>query len=109
MLLAAAAFGLVGSLVAVERPAFVTAAPVEAGESHVSDILETEAGDFVILRNGLNAGYQRGQVLEVIRGNQYIGSVVLIAVEEVASAAMIRDLAPNATIQTGDRTRYSRI
>lgn len=109
MQLAAALLGLASTLAAVERPAFVTAAVVDAGMSEVSDILETDSGDFIILRNGLNAGYQRGQVLEVIRGNQYVGSIVLIAVEEVAAAAMIRDLAPNATIQLGDRTRYSRI
>lgn len=68
----------------------------------VEQVARTAAADVVVLADGIGAGFRRGMVLTVSRGNAAVAELIVVAVGENRTAALITSLSEGASIQAGD-------
>lgn len=68
----------------------------------VISVRSTRVADIVLLGAGLNAGLRQGMVCRITRGNADVAKVVLVELGLRSSAALILQLYPGQSIQTGD-------
>jgi hypothetical protein len=86
--------------------ALVAAASAVASSSaavaRVSAVQEGRVADLVVVGSGFEAGFRRGMVCRVTRGNVEIGELLLVDLRPSCSAALILSLAPKQAINVGD-------
>jgi len=92
-----------------EKPEFALTNIYPSGEAVVFGVTENKAADIVILDNGLDQGFRVGMICEILRGDQLIGSIILVAVEADRSAGLILNLEPDHTITFGDLARIKTV
>jgi hypothetical protein len=73
-----------------------------AGAAEVVALQPARAADLVLLGGGFDAGLRQGMVCRVTRGSAVIGEVLLVALRENCSAALILNLARGQSIHAGD-------
>jgi hypothetical protein len=72
------------------------------GEARIERVASLPAADLVLLDSGFHAGLREGMVCTVSRGGESIGELLLVDLRPRAASALILDLAPGFSIQSGD-------
>ena len=72
------------------------------GEARVERVAHLAPADLVILDAGIEAGLRQGMVCTVSRDGTSIGEILLVDLRPRAASALILDLAPGQSLQTGD-------
>lgn len=88
------------STTVVQAAGLVASRSVEAAS--VVTVRATRVADVVLLGAGFEAGFRQGMVFSVTRSGAPVGEVVLVDVRPRAGAALILQLVPGQSIQSGD-------
>lgn len=70
--------------------------------ARVAEIFSSPTGDMVVISEGANRGVRENTRMHVVRGNQFVGSIVITAVEPTKSAGRIELLNGEMRIQRDD-------
>ncbi len=84
------------------RPAFINEPIYTNGLSRVEKIVELNDKDLVVLKNGFDQGFRIGMVCKIFNQNNYVGEIILVAVELESSVGLILELSNNKIIKDND-------
>lgn len=88
-----------------EAPAFVGESLYSPFAARVAEVVPSLSADVVILSGGLEQGLRIGMVCRVNRGSRSLGEIIIIESKDRHAAALILDLAEDATLKAGDIAR----
>lgn len=95
----------VAGAVCADVPDFVAESLYSSNAAPVAEIVSSPAADVVIIAGGLEQGLRIGMVCRIVRGFKQIGEIIIIESHSDRSAALIRELSENTSIQAGDSAR----
>jgi hypothetical protein len=110
--LIAGLFAVVTALTCVAtavQPHFITEGLYSPNAAPVKEVLAGENADLVVLNGGTHQGFRKGMICRIDRGTRTIGEVIIIASHRQRAAALILQIAPETTIQSGDIARIQTI
>lgn len=91
------------------QPHFITEGLYSPNAAPVKEVLAGESADMVVLDGGTRQGFRNGMICRIDRGSRTIGEVIIIASHRQRAAALILQIAPETTIQSGDIARIQTI
>lgn len=93
-------FGLV--LAGVGRASGAILVERSVGAARVSRVAPLPGADLVLIDAGFEAGFREGMVCVVSRDGDFIGELLLVELRSRAASALILDLQPGFSLQSGD-------
>jgi hypothetical protein len=72
------------------------------GTARIAQVASLPAADLVVLDDGFEAGLRQGMVCTVLRDGENLGELLLVDLRPRAASALILDLKPGRSLQSGD-------
>ena len=92
-----------------EEPAFMRTPLSPEYRSAVARVYEGADVDLVVFQDGIRSGFANGMLCQAWDGSLLIADMILIAVEQDRSVALITQLYSSQTIQSGNTVRVKTI
>lgn len=92
-----------------QEPVFMDTDILPTYSSSVEQVYQGVDADLVVFQDGIRSGFANGMLCQAWDGSTLIADMILIAVEQERSVALITKLHSSQTIQSGNSVRVKTI